>query len=62
MAREYTKDFLIAVYVSRYAGYRNIEVLKANAEKFYDVVGKDAFRKYASLDADAIKQFKELNK
>jgi len=56
----YSREFLIDAFVSRY------EILSAEAvarqrqiaEKTYDEFGKDKFRVYASLDADAIKEFK----
>lgn len=32
--------------------------LEDNANKLYDRVGKDEFRTYASLDAEAIKKFR----
>lgn len=64
MAVAYTKPFLMDAFLSRYA-----EVLaKDTAEEaakytkmvsdFYDRVGKDKFRVWASLDPSAIKEFK----
>lgn len=32
--------------------------LEENAEKLYDRVGKDEFRTYASLDAEAVRKYK----
>ena len=62
----YTKDFLMQAYFSRYESV----ITKMPAERatkyrkmcndFYDEVGKDKFRVYASLDADAIKKFKGI--
>jgi len=65
MARGYDKDFLVAAYMSRFikAMFIPIEVLcelEDNANKLYDRVGKDEFRVYASLDAEAIKDYKKL--
>lgn len=63
MARGYDKDFLIDAYMSRFIKMANITIevlceLEANAHKLYDRVGKDEFRVYASLDAAAIKEYK----
>lgn len=57
----YTKEFLLAVYVSRFEflGLEVVESMHALGSKCYDEHGKDAFRKYASVDADAIKLYKE---
>ena len=59
----YTKDFLIDAYLSRFMACETIaieslEVLEANAIKLYDRVGRDQFRVYASLDAEAIRVYK----
>jgi hypothetical protein len=68
MAIGYTKEFLMDAFVSRYADV----LVKDTAEEaskyikmcsdFYDKVGKDKFRVWASLDADAIKVFKASKK
>lgn len=60
MAIAYTRDFLIDAFVSRYEclGPESAAKCRALAEPFYDKVGKDEFRKYASLDAEAIKVYK----
>lgn len=57
MARAYTKEFLVSVYLSRFIGIDldRLTLLETNANKLYDRVGKDEFRKYASVDAAAIK-------
>lgn len=63
MAQAYNKEFLVNAYISRFLPHCNIEqlvVLEQNAQTFYDKVGRDKFRQYASLDADAIKQYKAL--
>lgn len=60
MARAYTKDFLIQAFASRYMDL-GVEVYERQvqlATSLYDNVGKDKFREYASLDAEAIKTFK----
>lgn len=59
----YDKDFLVAAFMSRFirAGVGTIEdlcELEDNAYKLYDRVGKDEFRVCASLDAAAIREFK----
>lgn len=59
----YTKDFLIAAFMSRYIACQLISIeqlehLEKLAVDLYDRVGKDKFRVYASLDADAIKTYK----
>ena len=59
----YTREFLIDAFLWRYA-----EILLAKSKEeldkyvkmvtdFYDSVGKEKFRVYASLDAAAIKKF-----
>lgn len=68
MAVSYDKDFLIEAFCSRYK-----EVLDNDSDEdrfnymvmvadFYDKVGKDRFRVWASLDADALKVFKASKK
>jgi hypothetical protein len=56
----YTRDFLLAAYTSRYEslGLEAVESLYKLAAKTYDRHGKDKFRAYASLDADAIRKYK----
>jgi hypothetical protein len=57
----YTKEFLIAAFVSRYEclGLEAVEKCHKLAEACWDMYTKDQFRAYCSLDADAIKQYKE---
>jgi hypothetical protein len=57
----YTKDFLLQAYAYRFAvlGVETYNMLYEQANRFYDKVGKDVFRAHASLDADALKLFKE---
>lgn len=62
MAAAYTKEFLVDAFVSRYASVETGVDLKSLAEKLYDEVGKDKFRAYASLDADAIRAYKASKK
>lgn len=62
MASGYSKEFLIDAFTSRYEfAYPTKEARISHrklAEKCYDEVGKDKFRIYASLDAEAIRKFK----
>lgn len=57
----YSKQFLIDAFMSRYIQHISIEKLESleqMAIDLYDRVGRDKFRDYASLSADAIKQYK----
>lgn len=59
----YSKEFLIECYISRFLNNRFISIeqlveLEEQAIRFYDQVGRDKFRIYASLDAEAIRTFK----
>jgi len=60
----YTKDFLIDAFMSRYIkctliSIEQLEKMEQMALELYDRVGRDKFRMYASLDAEAIKLYKE---
>jgi hypothetical protein len=63
----YTKEFLVDAFVSRYSttfksAIERAEFTEKLGNSFYDKVGRDKFRSYCSLDAEAIKQYKkELN-
>ena len=59
----YTREFLVDAFMSRYIACQlitieQLERLETMAYDFYDKVGRDKFRSYASLDADAIKLYK----
>jgi hypothetical protein len=59
----YTREFLIDAFMSRYVACQlitveSLEHLEKLATELYDRVGRDKFRTYASLDADAIKTYK----
>jgi hypothetical protein len=57
----YSRDFLIDAFMSRYLKALNIEQLlnlEQMANDLYDRVGRDAFRSYASLDAEALRVYK----
>jgi len=63
MAQGYSKDFLVAAFMSRYINCKlitieQLESLEQLAVKLYDRVGRDKFRDYCSLDANAIKLYK----
>jgi hypothetical protein len=61
MAAGYSREFLISAFLSRYYSLptEEFEAQERLAEKFYDEVGRDKFRVYCSLDAAAIKKYKE---
>jgi hypothetical protein len=59
----YSRDFLIDAFISRYIKCTSISIetlvkLEQMANNLYDRVGRDSFRNYASLDADAIRVYK----
>lgn len=64
----YTKPFLIEAFLSRYTEVLAKDTAEQSAKyvkmlsDFYDSVGKEKFRVWASLDADAIKVFKASKK
>lgn len=59
----YTKEFLVQAFMHRYMQcslltIEQLESLEQLANKCYDDFGRDKFRDYCSLSADAIKQYK----
>lgn len=59
----YSRDFLISAFMSRYIKCALITIeqlvlLEQMACDLYDRVGRDSFRSYASLDAEAIRVYK----
>ena len=59
----YSRDFLIDAFLSRYISCTLISIeslvrLEQMANDLYDRVGRDNFRVYASLDADALRVYK----
>lgn len=56
----YTKDFLVSAFLSRYYSLdtEKFEALETMANNFYDTAGRDKFRLYCSLDADALRKYK----
>lgn len=58
---KYTKEFLVSAFLSRYVSLDTdkFEQLEQLAISFYDKAGRDKFRLYCSLDAEAIKTAKD---
>jgi hypothetical protein len=59
----YTKEFLIDAFMSRYINCHSLSIEKLErlenmATDLYDRVGRDSFRVYACLDAEAIREYK----
>ena len=59
----YSREFLIDAFLSRYIRCTLITIeqlvhLEQMANDLYDRVGRDSFRSYASLDAEAIRVYK----
>jgi hypothetical protein len=59
----YSRDFLIDAFMSRYIKCTLISIeslvhLEQMAGDLYDRVGRDSFRVYASLDAEALRVYK----
>ena len=59
----YNKEFLVDAFMSRFINCSLITIeqlvdLEDMANRFYDEVGRDKFRVYCSLDAEAIKLYK----
>ena len=59
----YTKEFLIDTFMSRFLACNMLTIeqlvhLEELANDCYDKYGRDKFREYASLDAAAIRAFK----
>jgi hypothetical protein len=59
----YTRDFLIDAFLHRYIHCQLITIeqlvrLEQMANDLYDRVGRDSFRNYCSLDAAALKEYK----
>lgn len=64
----YTKEFLIDAFLWRYTDVllsytkERLDSFVEMTIVFYDKVGKDSFRVYASLDAEELKKFKLATK
>lgn len=62
----YSRQFLIDAFLSRYVTCTLISIetlvnLEQMANDLYDRVGRDSFRTYASLDAEALRVYKNSN-
>ena len=62
----YSRQFLIDAFLSRYVTCTLISIeqlvrLEQMANDLYDRVGRDGFRTYASLDAEALRVYKNSN-
>ena len=59
----YKKEFLVNAFVSRYEplGLEAVEKQYQLASLFYDTTTKEQFRKYCSLDAEALADYKRKN-
>lgn len=57
---QYTREFLISAFLSRYVELPTDDFMRLAdmADNFFDEVGRDKFRVYCSLDADAIRVYK----
>ncbi len=60
----YSKEFLVDAFMHRFIMCPLIEIealekLEQMANSFFDSVGRDKFRVYCSLDADAIKEYRK---
>lgn len=59
----YTKEFLVDAFMNRYINCEHLSIEKLErlenmANDLYDRVGRDSFRVYACLDAEAIREYK----
>ncbi len=59
----YTKEFLVDAFMHRFVACPLLSTeklidLEEMASNFYDKVGRDTFRTYCSLDAEAIRAYK----
>jgi hypothetical protein len=61
MAKAYTKEDLVGAFLMRFikAGI-DITKLEIMANEFFDKVGKDKFRIYATVDAQVMKEYREF--
>ena len=59
MAQQYTREYLIAAFVSRYEplGLEAVESQHKLATQLYARVSRDEFRRYCSLDAQALQDY-----
>ena len=63
MAVGYTKELIVDCFLHRFRLFGlDVTNLEKMANSFYDEVGKDKFRVYASVDAACVKEFKAYGK
>ncbi len=57
----YTKEFLVSAFLERFINLptKDYEAAEKQANEFYDKAGRDKFRVYCSLDAAALRRYKE---
>lgn len=61
MATAYSKDFLVSAFMFRFCEHNlDTRSMEEMANRFYDEVGKDKFREYASLDAKEIQRYRNF--
>ncbi len=59
----YSKELIVGAYMDKFikCGFIDIDnlvVLEDNANKLYERVGKDEFRKYADVTPDRIREYR----
>lgn len=56
----YSKEFLVSAFLSRYVSLSTdkFQKLETMADNLFDEVGRDKFRVYCSLDAEALRDAK----
>lgn len=56
----YTKEFLVSAFLSRYMSLstEKFDELERMAEAFFASAGRDKFRIYCSLDAEALETYR----
>jgi hypothetical protein len=60
MAKAYTKEDLIGAFLMRFIKVGiDISKLEIMANEFFDKVGKDKFRIYATVDAEVMREYKQ---
>lgn len=62
MAKAYTKEDLVGAFLMRFVTcplitVEQVERLEAMAEEFYDKVGRDKFREYASVTPEIMREY-----
>lgn len=59
----YSKELLVNVFVHRFRNLAKdrIDSMRSMADAFYDDVGRDKFRVYASVTPEAIREYKHAS-